>query len=236
VKVSIPDRARLAENIRSFRVIRGFSQAELARRAGVGITTIYKAELGRVVRQEYLRRIVEVGLEGLLEECMTTPRLINRKPDDALYVKHDVGQTVWFVYGDRRRLVPEANQELIQDVRERMRLGRLGLATLFGCGTDYVMPNGPGILFYEVHGPTDVITQNYRDAIYYALRGSVVIRWGEESVRLDEGESIGCDGTREIRMDLAEPLAAGQLPPLVQFCGANRVGKMPRPRKAREAT
>jgi hypothetical protein len=84
-----------------------------------------------------------------------------------------------------------------------------------------------------VHGPTDPISQNYRDAIYYALRGSVRISLGGETVRLDEGESIGCEGTQIVTMDLADPWRAGQMPPLVQFIGANRVGKAPKPRKRR---
>ncbi len=227
------NRDRVGENIRGWRTIRGFSQAELARRAGVGITTIYKAELGKPVRIKSLRRIVEIGLEGLLEEIISTPRLTNPKPDDALFVKHPSAKTVWFVYGDQRRMVPEENQDLIQDVRERIRLGRLGLANLFGWGLDFVMPNGPGMLIYEVHGPTDPISQNYRDAIYFVLRGSVVVRIGGEEVRLDEGESIGCAGTSSLSFDLADPRRSGQLPPLVQFIGANRVGKMPRPRRRR---
>jgi transcriptional regulator with XRE-family HTH domain len=225
------NRERVGENIRGWRTIRGFSQAELASRAGVGITTIYKAELGKPIRIKSLRRIVEIGLEGLLEEIISTPRLTNPKPDDALFVKHPGAKTVWFVYGDRRRMVPEENQDLIQDVRERIRLGRLGLANLFGWGLDFVMPNGPGMLIYEVHGPTDPISQNYRDAIYFVLRGSVIVRMGGEEVRLDEGESIGCAGTSSVSFDLADPWQPGQLPPLVQFMGANRVGKMPRPRK-----
>jgi transcriptional regulator with XRE-family HTH domain len=227
------DRELLGDNIRGWRMIRGFSQAELAERAGVTITTIYKAERGKTVREQSLRKIVEKGLGGSLEEASITPRITNPKPDDAVYVKHERSRTIWFVYGDQRRLVPEENLELIQDIHERIRLGRLGLANLFGCGLDYLMPNGPGMLIYEVHGPTDPISQNYRDAIYYVLRGSVRITLAGEAVRLDEGESIGCDGTHVVRMDLSEPLLPGQMPPLVQFIGANRVGKVPKPRRAR---
>jgi transcriptional regulator with XRE-family HTH domain len=224
------DRELLGEKIRRWRLIRGFSQAELASRAGVGITTIYKAECGRVVRWEYLRRITREGLGGSLEEFILSPRLINAKPPGALYVKHAQDRTIWFVYGDHRRLVPDENLALIQDVEERIRLGRLGLAHLFGCGLDYLMPNGPGMLLYEVHGPTEPISQNYRDAIYYALRGSINITLQGEAVRLDEGESIGCDGTHLVTLDLADPWVPGQMPPLLQFLGANRVGKMAKPR------
>jgi transcriptional regulator with XRE-family HTH domain len=227
------NRELVGENIRGWRMIRGFSQAELAARAGVGITTIYKVEQGRTVRRESLRKIVENGLGGSIEEVSISPRLTNPKPADALYVKHSVGKTMWFIYGDQRRLVPEENLKLIQDVQERIRLGRLGLAHLFGCGLDYLMPDGPGMLLYEVHGPTDPISQNYRDAIYYAIRGSVTITMGGETVLLEEGESIGCDGTQIVTLDLAGPLAMGQMPPLVQFIGANRVGKAPKPRRHR---
>ncbi|MEX2243523.1 MAG: XRE family transcriptional regulator [Fimbriimonadaceae bacterium] len=225
------DRELLAENIRGWRVIRGFSQEELAARAGVGITTIYKAEQGKVVRRKYLKKIVEDGLDGLLEEANSSPRLSNLKPDDALYAKHARDRTTWYVYGDHRRRVPENNLQLIQDVQERIRLGRLGFATLFGSGLEYLMPNGPGILLYEVHGPTDPVSQNYRDAIYFVLCGSVLLTLKGETVRLDEGESIGCDGRNIVTMDLAEPWQNGQLPPVVQFIGANRIGKIPKPRR-----
>lgn len=225
------DRELLAYNIRCWRMIRGFTQAELASRAGVSITTLYKAESGRTVRTGFLRKIVRQGLEGSFEECCTSPRMKNAKPAEALYVKHDRSETRWFIYGDRRRSVPEENLELIQDVSERIRLGRLGLANLFGCGLSYLMPDGPGMLLYEVHGPTDPVNQNYRDAIYNVLRGSVILGIGGETVRLDEGESIGLDGTRSITMDCAEPLRAGDMPPLVQFIGANRTGKLPKPGK-----
>lgn len=221
----------IAGNIRGWRMIRGFSQAELAKRAGVGITTIYKAELGKPVRLNSLKKIVEVGLQGLLEEAATTRKFANTKQADELFVKHNQARTTWFVYGDQRRRVPEENLELIQDQNERIRLGRLGLAYLFGCGLDFLMPDGPGMLFYEVHGPTDPVTQNYRDAIYYAMRGSVQICFGEESVCLQEGESIGCDGRSKVTFDLVEPLALGQLPPVVQYIGANRIGKTVKPRK-----
>jgi hypothetical protein len=148
-----------------------------------------------------------------------------------MYVKHNLHDTRWFVYGDQRRSVPEENLELIQHVSERIRLGKLGLANLFGCGLNYLMPDGPGMLLYEVHGPTDPVNQNYRDGIYYAIRGSVIIGLEGESVHLAEGESIGLDGTTSITMDLAESLQPGQMPPLIQFIGANRVGKFPKPRK-----
>ncbi|MBC8064571.1 MAG: helix-turn-helix domain-containing protein [Chlorobia bacterium] len=225
------DRQLLADNIRTWRTIQGRSQAELAARAGVGITTVYKAEQGKAVRIKYLQRIVELGLDALFEECCQTRRIANTKPPQALYVKHLKERTTWFIYGDHRRLVPAENLLLIQDIQERIRLGRLGLAHLFGCGLDYLMPDGPGMLLYEVHGPTDPITQNYRDAIYYVLRGSVLIHLGGETVLLDEGESIGYDGTLTVSMDLPEPLRVGQLPPLIQYIGANRVGKLPHPRK-----
>jgi transcriptional regulator with XRE-family HTH domain len=227
------DRALLAHNIRCWRMLRGFSQAELAARAGVSITTLYKAESARIVRIGFLQKIVRQGLEGSFEECCSTMKLSNAKPADALYVKHDRRETKWFVYGDRRRTVPEEALQQIQNLSERIRLGKLGFATLFGCGTSYLMPDGPGMLLYEVHGPTDPVNQNYRDAIYYALRGSVVIGINGEEVRLAEGESIGLEGTTSITMDLAEPLQAGQLPPLVQFIGANRVGRLPQSRKLR---
>jgi transcriptional regulator with XRE-family HTH domain len=225
------DRAKLGEKIRGVRMLRGFSQAHLAAAAGVGITTIYKAEQGKTVRREFLRRIIRDGLGSSPEEFLTSQRVHNAKPADAVWVKHHGDRTVWFVYGDRRRLVPEGNLNLIQDVHERIRLGQLGLAYLFGCGLDYLMPDGPGMLIYEVHGPTEPVSQNYRDAIYYVLRGSVRITIAGETVQLDEGESIGCDGTKTVTMDLSKPLQPGQLPPHVQFIGANRVGKMPKPRK-----
>lgn len=172
-----------------------------------------------------LLKIIEHGLGGSFEECSSTPRLTNSKPDDALYVKHHSIQTRWFVYGDRRRRVPESNLDLIQDEHERIRLGQLGLATLFGCGTDYIMPRGPGILFYEVHGSTDQVSQNYQDAIYLALRGSVLITIRGEAIRLDEGESIGCSGREVVSFALPEDSRA-KGPSLVQFIGANRIGKV----------
>lgn len=220
------DPVRLGKNIRAWRHMRGFSQAELAERAGVGITTLYKAESGKPVRLKQLNQIVEKGLGGLLEECATTPRLSNVKPRGQAYIRHHHSSATWFAYGDRRRHIPEDNHSFIQDVQERVRLGRLGLATLFGSGLEYIMPDGPGMLFYEVHGPTDPISQNYRDAIYYILRGSVVMTIGAEEITLEQGDSIGCDGTLTVTLDLAEPIPPGGLPPLVQYIGANRVGRV----------
>jgi hypothetical protein len=91
-----------------------------------------------------------------------------------------------------------------------------------------LMPDGPGVMLYEVHGPTDPIDHNYRDAVYYMIRGSALVSLCGQTVRLDQGESIGCRGTEVITLDLAEPLHPGELPPLIQFIGANRIGKVPK--------
>jgi transcriptional regulator with XRE-family HTH domain len=222
------NRELVGRNVKIWRMMRGFSQHHLADRAGVGITTVYKVEQGKRVRNKSLLQVIGTGLGGLVEECNSNPRLSNVKSADALFVTHRKEDTRWFVYGDVRKLVPDDNTALTQDVTERIRLGRLGLAHLFGCGLNYLMPEGPGMLLYEVHGPTDRVSQNYRDAIYHVLRGSVNITLAGETVSLAEGESIGCEGTQHVCFDLAEKLKPGQLPPLVQFIGANRVGKVPR--------
>jgi transcriptional regulator with XRE-family HTH domain len=219
------DRHLFARNMRGLRRLQRITQTELAKRAGVALTTVYSAEKGLRLRIGTLRKIAE-GLSSSFDSLAF--RKLKIKTSDQLYVLHQAHETIWFGQDDRRRQTPEDNLERIQDPAERSRLGHVGLVAGFATLPSFVMMKGPGLTLMELfggwNGPLNAGV--YRDSVLYCLRGPVIVTIREEKVRIAQGESIGYSSIDLTRLEPELPLSPKDPPALLLWVGADRIGKV----------
>ncbi len=214
-------------NVRAFRALRGWSIRDLEARSGVSAKTIVKIERGEgcTIRTEqkialgftaYVGRLWDVNL--LSDKSQ---RLIPRE------------QGRWF-FGDvadaeryyRRLVKPNSDAERlrsdpdeIQDEAERHRLGRAGLASAFvktmggGISAGYYQYNVAEIFGHDLT-PPDTLDHTY---LCICARGAVRFGIREETCEMREGDSIVFQGDSPYWIEPLEPVASGELPPLVQF-------------------
>jgi transcriptional regulator with XRE-family HTH domain len=224
------DLALVAQTLRLTRGLRKITQAELAGLARVGVSTVCRAELGQRIRDAQLRKICE-ALKTTIEEVKTIRRFQYAKTAEVPYVVHHGEEARWYSVEDHRRRVPEDNETLIQDWRERRRLGKLGLAPFFLSGMNFFMPRGPGLNLFEVYGKfVDITMPQYRDAVYFVVRGSVIITFGDEKIYLTEGSAIGYGASTQLTIEPEQPITDDAPPPLLLLIGANRIGRNSPPR------
>lgn len=221
----VPDSEDRGGAIRRKRVLLGITQAELAQRAGVTITTLYRAEQGLPLRGSSLEKIAK-GLD------MTVDDLYEEKPvmdvTAHTYVLHRSTDNGWFAPIDRRRNVPEGNTELVRSPQERRRLGSLGLAPIFICYPNLVMPDGPGATLIEVYGryPHGINADIYRDCMIHCVRGSIRLQILDEVVELGEGDFVGFVNRNLRWIEPAAPVRASDPTPLALWFGAVRLGRI----------
>lgn len=127
--------------------------------------------------------------------------------------------------------MPEDNQRLVQDPRERMRLGRLGLAPVFISYPRLIMPDGPGATLIELYGryEDDLNSYVYRDCIMYCQRGGVRLDVRGEVVELNEGDFVGFASRDLVWMEPVTADLGDAPPPLALWLGAVRLGKIVAP-------
>jgi transcriptional regulator with XRE-family HTH domain len=220
------DSRTIAYNVRALRSLMGFTQSQLAAKAGLTLATVYRIETGDVFpHRRTLERIckvlhVEIG-DLNLPEPLT-------KSDDVPFVIHRSADQVWTTLDDHRAHVPPDNLTQIQNPAERLRLGRSKLVAAFNVGMNFVMPKGPGLAVDEIHADREYGgSMTYRDCIRYCLRGEVLVTIGDCTYTLGEGDAIGYSNDLVFHMAPAHPLGPHDLPPLVLWVGANRMGKLP---------
>jgi len=110
---------------------------------------------------------------------------------------HTLEQDHWLGLIDRRLMVPEDNDEIIQSQPERSRLGRLGFVSQFvnilGCR----LPTGKlvsGIL--EIYGDLPASCYLGGEIFAFALKGDTVLNHGGAGFLLRQGEATTFDCTK----------------------------------------
>lgn len=211
--------------IRRGRGLQGYTQAELAQRAGVTITTLYRAEQGLPLRKSSIDKIAS-ALDMTLDELLQEKPVMDVTAHAC--VLHRGSSNVWFAPIDRRKNVPEDNAELVRSPQERRRLGSLGLTPIFISYPRLVMPDGPGATLIEVYGryPDGINPDIYRDCMIHCLRGAIRLQILDEVVELEEGDFIGFATTNLRWMEPAAPLKGSDPTPLALWFGAVRLGRV----------
>lgn len=213
-----------SRRIQDIRLIQRMTQTELAQRAGVAVTTVYRAEQGLPVRQSSLQKIA-AAVDVKFDQFLRSGPLLHR--EDLSYVHHRAEEAVWYAPVDHRRILPEDNDRLVQSPAERKRLGILGLTPIFVCYPNLLMPEGPGATLIELYGrynrpfnPTI-----YRECLVYGQRGRARLQVLDDVVELAEGDIAGFVSKNLRWIEPAEPSPSDD-PPLVLWVGAVRLGKV----------
>jgi len=220
------DWARIGRNIRQARIIRGHSQEEFAAMAKLSITTLFHIEKGRPISRTSL-----IKVSAALQESLDSLKLRNRVAlaDEADCRIFRRSQGLWTVELETRAKVPEDDLRRIQDPSERLRLGRLGLVIGFFCTTNFIMPDGPGVVFIELYRrlQDQFNAIIYRDCLLTCTRGRARVGIGDTVVEMDEGDVVGYHSKDLTWMEPAEPVGQDGLPTILTWTGAVRLGGRP---------
>ncbi|HEY3779572.1 MAG TPA: helix-turn-helix transcriptional regulator [Fimbriimonadaceae bacterium] len=219
----------IGQRVKSVRESERLSQAELADRSKVNISSVFRVEKGKPVRMGTVAKIA-AGLDVTLNDLLRRP---DSQPEGVNMVIYRSASAPWFAQEDRRSKLPADHYERYQEPAERGRLGRLGFVSWFMSGPTKIMKNGPGLVALEIHGHGfgAYNSQFYEDAVIYAARGSVIVEVGEEKVTLEQGDWAGFKSAELMSIGPVDSLARNNLPPLILWIGANRL----RRKKKRES-
>lgn len=200
------------------------SQDELATRSGLERSTVQRVERGIRVRMGSFEQVC-AGLDADVEEIKNMDRDLGPRDRQACAF-HFPDQAMWYSYQDRRPRIPHDNEERIQDPLERTRLGANGFVARFRSYLHFVMLNGPGVFFVEVHGEyRDSVETGeggvYKDWIMYCLHGRVRLKTPAFERELPEGSAMGFRSGFEFSI---APTGGGDSSPpaVLMFIGANR--------------
>lgn len=191
----------VARNIRYMRELRGWTQAELARRAGVSRTTVRRLEEGQPFWRPTLERVAG-AFKITVTEIYRTTRFRSVLGEELGLVKHTRSRDYWHVRSDKRTSVPADNELLIQNLRERQRLGKLGFVPVFITGLDFHLPQGPGICRLEVYGKVEnVAMPQFSVNSFFVLTGLVVVSFQGSTEMLGPGDVIAVEGEEPVGIE-----------------------------------
>jgi transcriptional regulator with XRE-family HTH domain len=219
------DWSLIAENIRLLRQMQNMTQADLARLSGVTEVTIYHAEKGQPVSTRTLKKIA-AGMDSRLSAICTDKRLV--PDDDQPYVLHREENRVWSVLGDRRRKDRTEGTRTEMDASERRRIATLGFVAGFMHTTQFVMPEGPGLVFIELYSPFEGLFNHtvYNDVVLLCLEGEARVTIKGETLQLAQGDAIGFNAKHLTALEPGPGLNVDDLPVRLLWVGANRLGKV----------
>ena len=214
------DWPRIGVNVRRTRIVQGLSQKDLAERAGITAVTLYNLERGMPVRHRTLAKVRAV-LGEPLESLRTRDQALLGEEDEHVLFRKETA--TWLPYGDGRTRVSEDDARRIQHPEERLRLGRLGFVPLFAYLTSFIMPEGPGLVTFELYGRYAGAFNStiYRDCLIGVSEGRMRVRIGESTLEMEPGDVAGLHSR-----DLAwmEPAEESELPVCFTWTGAVRLG------------
>lgn len=214
------DWARIGQNVRRMRIGQGTSQDELARRANVSTATIYNVERCAPVSRRTLQSIAE-ALGEPIDSLRTRHQSV--LADDQECVVFRQANAAWIVCGERRTWIPEDDVFRIQNEEERQRLGNLGFVPAFVHTTSFLMPEGPGLVNFELYGHfADPFNATiYRDCLINCVSDSVRLLIRDRTVVLAAGDVVGY---RTKDLQWMEPVEGSQLPVRFTWIGGMRIG------------
>jgi transcriptional regulator with XRE-family HTH domain len=225
VEDSALDLGLVAFNVRCLRMARNMTQAELASKARIDVSTLHRLETGRKVHRNTIQKIAVALGESISFLNSVLPYGLPTSKRELFVHRHE--DLNWYSSGDRRKRIPADHQDRIQREEERLRLGRLGLVQSFQAYM-IAMPRSPGMSQVEVFDRVFVgPNPTYDTFVIACIRGKVIFRMGDQQVSLSESDSIGFSADEEATIEPASPIGLSDLPPLVWAISANRRGHVP---------
>lgn len=220
------DWAQVGRNVRQARIIRGHSQEDFARKAGLSVSTLYHVEQGLAINYRSFLKICS-AFETSVDSMTRRTQNILTESDDFLALRRE--DRLWTVEVESRSRVPEDDLSRIQQPEERLRLGRLGLVNVFFCTTNFIMPEGPGLVYLELYrrftDPFNSII--YRDCLLTSIQGTARLMIGETVTEVRQGDVIGYRSKDLVWMEPLESVGKDDLPVILTWTGAVRVGSPP---------
>lgn len=210
----------IGQNVRRMRIVQGLSQVGLARRSGLAVSTVYHLERGAQVSRQTLLKVCE-GLQETFDSLRTRNQSVLTEERDLVLFRRE--EAIWVAFGEKRPRVPEDDVQRIQHPEERLRLGRLGFVSAFGYLTNFIMPEGPGQVSFELY---DRFTEAfnapiYRDCLINGLEGRARLMLGETIVEIGPYDVVGF---RSKDLAWMEPVEGEELPVRLMWTGAVRLG------------
>lgn len=207
------ERVLIARNVRSARRHQGLSQAELAARSGLDLASVFRIEKGVRTRLGSLQKVAR-GLHIIYEDLLIEKVSPGR---ESAFAVHRAEAARWFPGSDRRKHVPEDQDDLNQLESERARLGRLGFVPWFMCPPTIIPQRGPGIVLLEIHGEMtgQFNAEFYEDGALFVLSGSPTVTVDDVGSELNPGDWIAFK-----TQDLQQVSASA--PATALWIGANR--------------
>ena len=210
----------VSQNVRRMRIVQGLSQEELARRSGLAVSTVYHLERGAQVSRRTLLKVC-AGLQETFDSLRTRNQSVLTDRRDLVLFRRE--EAIWVAFGERRPKVTEDDVLRIQEPEERLRLGRLGFVSAFGYLTNFIMPEGPGQVSFELY---DRFTEAfnapiYRDCLINGLEGRARLMFGETIVEIGPRDVVGFRSKDLVWM---EPVEGEELPVRLMWTGAVRLG------------
>ncbi|RYG41106.1 helix-turn-helix domain-containing protein [bacterium] len=204
VDPSTIDWEKVAVNVRLGRRLQRLTRVDLAKLAKIDVSTLFRVEHGRSIRNGSLHRIanaMDIPVEWFFVD--------RREENPKSYFLHQAAREKWFPLGEKRAIQQGENFERLQDPDERRRLGTVGLVGAF------VTP-GVGSTRIEVYGKFEepFNDETHERACLCVLQGCVVVSIEGDEISLSEGDQVNyrCETLRGVEF---RPIPEGRNGPAV---------------------
>jgi transcriptional regulator with XRE-family HTH domain len=208
----------IGRNVRSTRKRERLTQRELARHAGVSLSSVLRVENARPIRLTTLKKITG-GLNIVFNSVF---QQLPEVPAEDVGI-HRSATAKWYAIDDRR---PKAEPgQLVKERAERQRLGRIGFVSGFLCGPSVILPQGPGLILLEVYGPLigPLNAEFYSDAVLYVMQGQITAQIEDREVVLEKDDWVGYKTATLKSYAPCPPWGGKGEPAIALWIGANRV-------------
>jgi transcriptional regulator with XRE-family HTH domain len=169
----------VARNVLYARSLQQLTRSELAERAGVNTSSLFRVEKGRTIRTQTLRKIadaMDIPLEWVLN---------NQPVAEKSYRFRRSQEDQWFAFVDHRPKLPADRFEAYQAAEERQRLGTLGFVPLFGSP-------GSGPMRLELFGlyTGPINHETHVKGTLYVLSGEIRAVVDGDELLMGEGDGL----------------------------------------------
>lgn len=201
----------LATKLRTARLQHGFSLNELAKRCGVNRCTLLRMEHGKPCFLSTIEKVASALY--LTADALAHPASF---PSGLYYAQEKEKELIRCRPSAKStRRMPSYSQERLKSVTERARIGGLGLVSCFEWVPDISLPGGKlRATLLELHGETAAARHNGEELVH-AIKGSSMVKLGQETILLHEGETATFWPDVVHSYLPAKPVLPGEAPPLL---------------------
>ncbi len=200
--------------IKTLRERKKLSIREASAEMGVDKNTLMKMERGDSVRNDSREKVCR--FYGMIPFDPVKREIAVEYGKH--YTLHLPQKSVWYMVRPNYEMFTAETNDAIQDPRERLRLGRIGLVARFYCSMQLRMPRGRlAASQVELYQPTEIEEFGVGEAMLYVTRGAAKVTVGDESFVVQEGNAAVWDNTVSNCIEPAEPVGVMGYPPTMLF-------------------